>query len=206
LRTNISNEYNAGTTKQILLEGLEEENYPSTKKDSANKISFLLNEFTNSNILTKESLFDLHKSIFGSSGEFRKSEATVHQRIPSDFTFVIADQINKEVDKLLGWYKEQSTKKDIHPLFLAAIFHYQFVSIHPFNDGNGRLARILTSIILLRNKIPPPVVKLNDRVFYLDSLQRADSGDLEAWIKFLGQRIIQSMEGLLSDNPGRNVR
>lgn len=58
--------------------------------------------------------------------------------------------VRKEMEELLHWTRGQIEKKEIHPLLVACVFVYEFLSIHPFQDGNGRLSRILTTLILLR--------------------------------------------------------
>lgn len=61
-----------------------------------------------------------------------------------------AGKVGKLVDELLVWLKD-SKKQNIHPIIRAAILHLQFVSIHPFTDGNGRVARLLTQLQLYRD-------------------------------------------------------
>ena len=55
------------------------------------------------------------------------------------------------MSELINWTNEQLELKDIHPLIIAANFIYEFLSIHPFQDGNGRLSRLLTTLILLQS-------------------------------------------------------
>lgn len=57
---------------------------------------------------------------------------------------------DKEMDELLDWTNRELANKDFHSLFVIATFVYEFLSIHPFQDGNGRLSRLLTSLLLLR--------------------------------------------------------
>ena len=205
--TTESEEYTIGATKQILIEGLSEKNTfrKHDLSNSNNKIISIVREFIDNNVLTKEVLIDLNSSITGIQRGYRNVPITVYQRIVSDFSFTPSKDIPERIEKLLKWYQQYSSQADFHPLLLAAIFHYEFVAIHPFEDGNGRVARMLTSMILLRNKIPPPSIDLEDRVIYITLLQKADSGDLEAWIKFLGKKLIVSMERLLSPNDNTHV-
>ncbi len=58
--------------------------------------------------------------------------------------------VEKEMRELIAWTNEQFEKKEIHPLIVTANFIYEFLSIHPFQDGNGRLSRLLTTLILLQ--------------------------------------------------------
>jgi Fic family protein len=68
--------------------------------------------------------------------------------------------------------------------------HYRLVAIHPFNDGNGRTARLLMNLILLRGGYPPVAVRPEDRPAYIASLQFAqDGGGTEAFERLLYQRL-----------------
>ncbi len=61
-----------------------------------------------------------------------------------------ANQVTKLIKELLEWL-EESKKEGIHPIIRAGILHLQFVTIHPFTDGNGRVARLLTQLLLYRD-------------------------------------------------------
>jgi Fic family protein len=57
----------------------------------------------------------------------------------------------KEMSEMLAWVQESRDKNSIHPLIMIGLFVYEFLSIHPFQDGNGRLSRLLTTFLLLKN-------------------------------------------------------
>ena len=57
----------------------------------------------------------------------------------------------KEMSEMLAWVQENVAKRNIHPLIMIGLFVYEFLSIHPFQDGNGRLSRLLTTLLLLKN-------------------------------------------------------
>jgi len=59
--------------------------------------------------------------------------------------------VKKEMDDLFEWYKEKQEKKDLHSLVTVANFVFEFLAIHPFTDGNGRLSRALINLMLLQN-------------------------------------------------------
>lgn len=52
---------------------------------------------------------------------------------------------------LVGWYNEEEQKGNLSPIELAALFHYRYIRIHPFEDGNGRIARLMVNYILSRH-------------------------------------------------------
>lgn len=60
----------------------------------------------------------------------------------------------KEMDELLGWTNEQFAAGQLHDLIIIGFFVYEFLSIHPFQDGNGRLSRLLTTLLLLKRNYP----------------------------------------------------
>ncbi len=60
--------------------------------------------------------------------------------------------VESEMNELINWTNEQLEKKEIHPLIVIPHFVYEFLSIHPFQDGNGRLSRLLTTLLLLQNE------------------------------------------------------
>ena len=62
----------------------------------------------------------------------------------------------------------------MHPVDLAILFHYRYIRIHPFEDGNGRIARLLVNYILARHDYPMVVVRSRIKKNYLEALHRAD--------------------------------
>ncbi|MDR2679693.1 MAG: Fic family protein [Tannerella sp.] len=60
--------------------------------------------------------------------------------------------VEGEMFELIEWTNQQWTEKTIHPLIVLAVFVYEFLSIHPFQDGNGRLSRLLTTLFLLKQR------------------------------------------------------
>ncbi|MCQ3805275.1 MAG: Fic family protein [Acidimicrobiia bacterium] len=89
--------------------------------------------------------------------------------------FAPPEQINGEMERLVEWYNGMG---DVHPIVSAAWLHHRFVQIHPFQDGNGRVARALTQLSLERHRYPPLVVDRSNRGDYLEKLDRANDGDL----------------------------
>jgi len=85
-----------------------------------------------------------------------------------------------------------SGKADI--VTLAARFHHQFVWIHPFYDGNGRTARLLMNLLLLRNGFPPAIILVNDRKKYYRALDAANNGNIEPFELLVAQSIERSLD------------
>jgi Fic family protein len=103
---------------------------------------------------------------------------------------------------LMAWYRREAEAAALHPLVLAATFHYRFVAIHPFDDGNDRMARLLTNLILMQHGFVPVVIPVEARGDYLLALEKADAGDLADFVLLVGQELIRSLELTLAAARG----
>lgn len=86
-------------------------------------------------------------------------------------------QVQAEMERLVA-LTEQYCADEVSPDVVAAWCHHRFTQIHPFQDGNGRVARLLATLVFVRAGWLPLVVERDDRVAYLDALERADEGSL----------------------------
>ena len=75
---------------------------------------------------------------------------------------------------LVDWYNDAERSGKLTPIELAAIFHYRYIRIHPFEDGNGRIARLMVNYILTRHDYPMIVVRSRKKKEYLEALHRTD--------------------------------
>ncbi|MBI2147688.1 Fic family protein [Candidatus Woesearchaeota archaeon] len=101
----------------------------------------------------------------------------VHQGAP-------INMVRGLLEELCRWYDKH--KKKYPPLLLAAVVHNQFEKIHPFQDGNGRVGRLLLNYVLLQHKYPPINIRLQDRGKYYGCLQEYDKkDDIKSTLKFL---------------------
>jgi Fic family protein len=106
--------------------------------------------------------------------------------------FLVEDKMRE----LLDWYDEN--KETMHPVKLAALFHFKYVYIHPFIDGNGRSARLLMNLILLRNGYPLTVIRNTDRVDYMSALEKASTtGNTDDFVEFIAQAVDRSFDTYL---------
>ena len=103
----------------------------------------------------------------------------------------------------MDWYRNEGN--DFHPVDLASMLHYKFVRIHPFDDGNGRVARLLLNYVLLKNNFPPIIIKSSDKKNYLSTLHKADVGDLEAFSKYIAEQLIWSLEISIKAAKGESI-
>ena len=91
------------------------------------------------------------------------------------------------------------------PLFLAES-HWSFLRIHPFDDGNGRTARLLTNYVLLRKEMPPIVIKSDDRDRYFGALHNADLGHMLPLARFMLTNVSWSLELAIRSAKGESIR
>jgi Fic family protein len=139
--------------------------------------------------LSLDLILKLHKFCFEGSkhfaGQFRKVNVVIknyegkiiHSGVPKE-------ELKDYLNDFINWYKEN--KKKFKPLVLAAILHNQFEHIHPFEDGNGRIGRLLLNFILLKNNYPPINIMIEDRQEYYKSLQEySKNDDLKPTLKLL---------------------
>ena len=75
---------------------------------------------------------------------------------------------------LVDWYNKAEKEGKLSPVELAALFHYRYIRIHPFEDGNGRIARLMVNFILTRHDYPMIVVRSRKKSEYLEALHQAD--------------------------------
>ena len=85
------------------------------------------------------------------------------------------------------------SRKKIHPVELAALFHYKLVYIHPFFDGNGRTARLAMNLLLMQAGYPLVVILKNDRKKYYQVLSKADKNDYFPLVRFIAQSVERSL-------------
>lgn len=102
-----------------------------------------------------------------------------------------AQAIPHAMDTFLKWYG--ASESTHHPVELAALAHHQLAHIHPFFDGNGRTARLLMNLILLRQKYPFAIILKNDRQRYYRVLQQADRNQPRALVRFVAQAVERSL-------------
>ena len=101
------------------------------------------------------------------------------------------EQTNGEMERLVEWYRAADSVYP--PEVKSAWLHHRFTQIHPFQDGNGRVARALATLVFLREGLFPLVVRDSDREEYIGALETADAGNLSPLISFFARRQTESI-------------
>ena len=135
-------------------------------------------------------------------GNYKKYPNSVRLQNGSIFHYTSPDETPIEMGELMDWYRQEENA--VHPVTLAAMLHYKFVRIHPFDDGNGRMSRLLMNYVLYKNNLPPVIIKSTDKKNYLFALNQADIGDYAPFISYIAQQLIWSLELALKAAKGES--
>jgi Fic family protein len=166
--------------------------------------------------LTKERLFDWHAALFptGRSGMSKitvgawRTDAAGPMQVVSGpierervhFEAPAATQLEQEMTLLLDWFKQDST---VDPVIKAGVAHLWFVTIHPFEDGNGRMARAIADLVLARSENSAQrfysmsaQIRMERKAYY-DQLEATQKGglDITAWLTWFLQCLDRAIDG-----------
>lgn len=167
--------------------------------------------------ITEGQIFHFHKILLNFSekdkthkGKYKATDNKVVMRKEDGEEIVIFDPTppyltKKEMDDVLFWLNGEMEKKETHPLMLIANFIFEFLAIHPFRDGNGRLSRALTTLLLLKTGYTyVPYVSLDEIIeerkidYYLalrktQSKHKTEREDIAPWLNFLLDALIEQI-------------
>lgn len=220
-----------GETKALLLFGITAAQKPLKDhlemKGHNEAINFLIEFARDEQPLTESMIRELHRLILGrepfraeaetadgqrtsrtiTPGRYKQESNHVLTRTGEMFYFASPEETGAEMQKLVEWYREEHEKGETHPVLLAAEFHYRFVRIHPFDDGNGRMARLLMNLILMQHGLPPAVIQ-SDREHkeqYYRVLQAADAGDIEPFVEYVAREVGRSLDIMVRAAKGESI-
>jgi Fic family protein len=134
------------------------------------------------------------------AGQYRRENVFI---TGAGFTPPDSSEIPLEMVKLFEWYQGESEL--LHPVSRAAQLHARFVGIHPFRDGNGRTARLLMNLQLLRDQYPWAILRSNKRLEYIKGLDEACSrGCFDPFVKVVANAILETVQQYRNlNNPPR---
>lgn len=147
--------------------------------------------------ISEELILRLHKVIVekilasDQAGKYRVKQVVIRNSQTGAVTFrpPIPLEVPYLMNEFVSWVN-RTTSDDLHPILKAGIAHHELVRIHPFVDGNGRLARIIVTLILLmggydiRRFFSLEEYYDRDAIAYYENLQRATSGDMTVWLEY----------------------
>ena len=143
------------------------------------------------------------------SGDFRKGEEGVFSGKQCIFVAPPPNMVPELMNNLFAWMKGYEGK--VHPLIMAAVFHYEFVFIHPFVDGNGRMARLWHTVILYRWRNIFEYVPLESQIEkyqqeYYDAIAKCHvNGNSDYFIEFMLEMIDGIMDEVINQISKSNA-
>lgn len=133
----------------------------------------------------------LHGEYKTSPNNPTRADGSIHEYCPPE-------QVASEMDRLVDLHVIHD-QHGVPPEVEASWIHHRFTQIHPFQDGNGRVARALASLIFIRAGWFPLVVERDDRLRYIDALEAADRGDLSELVALFSSIQKRAFVGALSE-------
>jgi len=143
--------------------------------------------------LKEQDILALHqiimKGIETEAGKYRTTEVRI---AGADFLPPPAYEIPFLIKGLIDWHNQNPD--ELRPIELASILHHKLVHTHPFHDGNGRVARLLMNLTLMRGGYPMAVILNVDRKKYYDALKKADNEDPKPFVNFVAAAVERSLD------------
>lgn len=116
----------------------------------------------------------IYSSYVVHAGKYKTRPNSVITPTGEQFEYASPEETPALMTDLITWYNKEEGKDTMTPIELASLFHYRYIRIHPFEDGNGRISRLLVNYILCRKGYPMIVVKTKDKDRYLNALNLCD--------------------------------
>ncbi|MDQ9170696.1 Fic family protein [Oxalobacteraceae bacterium R-40] len=138
-------------------------------------------------------------------GDYKKIQNFVVTSDGTQHEFANPIDTPAQIAELISWFREQREKKEHHPVIIATIFHHKFVAIHPFDDGNGRMGRLLMNLILIQHGYPPAVIRLDEKNEYIQALERANAGEFEGLAHLVARSTLNTAQLFLKAARGESI-
>ena len=193
-----------GETREVVEHGLTITGKPLKDQAEARNLShaldFLEELASSSTPITEHDLRQLHAlvlhEITEEAGAYRSSAVSISG---SDDSPPGPESVPAQMEDFGRWISDVSVAGDtafagVSGLLVAAAAHTWFVTVHPFIDGNGRVARLLLNLMLIRHGYPIAIITKEDRLRYYDALELSQASDLTPFIVLLTECIEESLE------------
>ena len=222
------NSLTQGETEMFLMEGLTAKGKPLKDhldlRGHSNAVNYLLGFVRDNEVLTEAAMRHLHEVLLVEPyrvpaitldglpttktvalGQYKTQPN--HVRTPTGETHFYAapEETPAKMQELMEWYRAEMHKGIMHPVEVAARFHHRFTAIHPFDDGNGRMSRLLMNLMLMQKNYAPTVIRISDRDQYLAALRKADGGEHEEFLKFIAGYVFESLNLSLRAAKGEEI-
>lgn len=138
-------------------------------------------------------------------GEYKNLPNNVRTATGELFEFAAPMDVPQKMGELILWLNKSLNGPLPSLGLLLAKLHYDFILIHPFDDGNGRVARLLVNYALMRLNYIPIIIKSNDKKNYLAALRNADAGDIGPFTEYLLKELKWSLELGIKAAKGESI-
>ena len=142
------------------------------------------------------------------AGQYKTRPNSVITRYGDRFEYASPEETPSLMNDLVDWYNAAEQEGKLSPVELAALFHYRYIRIHPFEDGNGRIARLMVNFIMARHGWPMIVIRNRKKAEYLEALHRSDQkvgkipsdgahaqiGKITSFLAFFRQTVCEEMQ------------
>ena len=124
------------------------------------------------------------------------------------FDYATPEQTPSLMNDLVKWFNEEVEKRELTAIELASLLHYRYIRIHPFEDGNGRIARLLFNYVMIKYNYPVVIIKSDDKTNYLRTLHQCDVNcglepyegamapldDIQPFVTYMESRLVYSLD------------
>ena len=142
------------------------------------------------------------------AGQYKTRPNNVITRYGDRFEYASPEETASLMSDLVDWYNAAEQEGKLTPVELAALFHYRYIRVHPFEDGNGRIARLMVNYIMARHGWPMIVIRNRVKTDYLEALHRSDQrvgkvpsdgahatiGKIASFLAFFRQTVCEEMQ------------
>jgi Fic family protein len=145
-------------------------------------------------------------------GEWKTINNYLYSPTLERIDFLPWEEVPKAMNTLINWLnnqlnppKRKKGKYDLHPLLIATGFHAQFIKIHPFGDGNGRMARIITNLIFMLCGYVPAIIHKDNKDVYSQAINQSSIENPEQLAIIFGESVIESLKMAIKAAKGEEI-
>jgi Fic family protein len=217
-----------GITQTFIKEGFiesyvshDDTNIPTNKlisylKSHFDAMDFVFDMVNNNRSLTKSFILELHQLVLEHQdyttavdtlgkivniplikGKFKVHPNNLKREDGTIYEYCPPIHVESEIDNLISIHRELE-EKQVHPLIHSTWFHHAFTQIHPFQDGNGRVARLLTSLIQIKSQLFPLNILRSEKPKYISALEQADRNVPDKLVEFFCEVQHRNIESALN--------
>lgn len=217
------NTLSASETRAFILHGITAKGKPfrdyiemKGHDDALKKLDSIVKKDTK---ITESLIKELHKIILVdpytdeaaeiNPGHYKTVPNYLYTATGERLDFLPPEEVATEMNKLINWLnnhieppKRRRNKYDLHPILIATAFHVRFIQIHPFGDGNGRMARILGNLVLMLCGYTPAIIKLEKRQEYYAMLNLSTLSAPQPLAEMIAEETIRTLQMTLDVSKG----